>query len=144
MDLRARLRADVKPSELQDLLEEHVTTATRAEPHIVVEEVDGDEVVVRIEATPRVASEGRELADEILSAVAAVTRDAGAAPRSRRRRRSGPASARPTWPRARTAERRPPRALRTLTRQPGGASALRAVRFAADTWAAISARPTSG
>jgi small conductance mechanosensitive channel len=69
VDLRARLRADVRPSDLQELLEEHVTVDTRAEPDISLEEFDADEVVVRIAATPVRAAEGPKLADEILAAV---------------------------------------------------------------------------
>jgi small-conductance mechanosensitive channel len=84
VDLRARLRAGVKPSQLQDLFERHVTTAMRSEPRISLEEVDGDEVVVRIEATPQRAVEGRDLADQILAAVAEVTRDAADATDGRR------------------------------------------------------------
>jgi small-conductance mechanosensitive channel len=75
VDLRARLRADMRPSDLQTLLEQHVTVDTRAEPDIELEEVDGDEVVVRIAATPVRASEGTKLADEILAAVAVASRD---------------------------------------------------------------------
>jgi small conductance mechanosensitive channel len=75
VDLRARLRADMRPSDLQTLLEQHVTVETRAEPDIELEEVDGDEVVVRIAATPVRASEGTKLADEILAAVAVASRD---------------------------------------------------------------------
>lgn len=73
VDLRARLKPDVKPSELQSYLERAVTTATRTHPHIRLEEVDGDEVVMRIEATPEVDRDGPKLADEILAAVGAVT-----------------------------------------------------------------------
>jgi small conductance mechanosensitive channel len=73
IDLRARLRADVKPSELQRLLREGVTTPTRDEPHISLEEVEGDEVVVRISATPIADVEGPRLADEVLAVVADVT-----------------------------------------------------------------------
>lgn len=83
VDLRARLPAAVRPSEVQDLLERTVTIATRSDPHIMVEEIDGDEVVVRIAATPERAAEGPKLADEILSAIGAVARDGqgGDAPR---------------------------------------------------------------
>jgi small-conductance mechanosensitive channel len=77
VDLRARLRADVKPSDVQELLDEAVTTPTRAAPRIMLEEVDGDEVVVRIAATPARGADGPQLADEILAAIARVTRDAG-------------------------------------------------------------------
>jgi small-conductance mechanosensitive channel len=75
VDLRARLPAEVLPSDVQALLEEAVTVPTRTDPRIVLEELDGDEIVVRIEATPRVAAEGPKLANEILAAVGGMVRD---------------------------------------------------------------------
>lgn len=66
VDLRARLRSGVQPSYIQKLLEESITVPTRARPHIGLEEVDSDEVVVRIGATPESGSDGPRLADEIL------------------------------------------------------------------------------
>jgi len=74
VDLRARLRPGVKPSEVQALLDDQVTVPTRADPHIGLEEVDGGEVVVRIGATPRSDQDGAKLADEVLAAVSEVTR----------------------------------------------------------------------
>jgi small conductance mechanosensitive channel len=74
VDLRARLRPDVRPSDLQALLEDNVRTPTRSEPHISLEEVDRDEVIVRIAATPLAESDGPRLADEVLAAIGAVTR----------------------------------------------------------------------
>jgi hypothetical protein len=73
------LRADIKPSDLQSLLQSSVTIPTRDEPRIMLEELDGDEVVVRIAATPARAAEGPQLADEILLAVGTFTREAGEA-----------------------------------------------------------------
>ena len=69
VDLRARLRSGVQPSRIQSLLEDAVTVPTRTPPHIGLEEVDSDEVVVRIAATPESSSDGAKLADEILAAV---------------------------------------------------------------------------
>ena len=74
VDLRARLRPDVRPSDLQELLEESVRTPVRSEPQISLEEVDHDEVIVRIAATPMNDSDGPQLADEVLAAIGAVTR----------------------------------------------------------------------
>ena len=74
VDLRARLRPDVRPSDLQALLEDSVRTPVRAEPQISLEEVDRDEVIVRIAATPVEESDGPQLADEVLAAIGAVTR----------------------------------------------------------------------
>jgi small conductance mechanosensitive channel len=73
VDLRARLRVGVNPSDVQNLLDECVTVPTRGRPRIVLEEVDGDEVVVRILATPQLASDGPRLADEVLTAIHQVT-----------------------------------------------------------------------
>lgn len=67
VDLRARLDAGTRPSEVQALLEAAVTVDTRQKPQITLEEFDGDEVVVRISATPVDATEGAQLADEILT-----------------------------------------------------------------------------
>jgi hypothetical protein len=65
------------PSQIQALLEDAITTPVRGEPHIALEQIDRDEVVVRVAATPVVDSDGPRLADEVLSAMAAVTRDGG-------------------------------------------------------------------
>jgi small conductance mechanosensitive channel len=73
VDLRARLRPDVRPSAVQSLLEDAVQTPVRGEPRIALEELDSDEVVVRVIATPVEDRDGPQLADEI---VAEVTREA--------------------------------------------------------------------
>ena len=75
VDLRARLRPDVRPSDVQALLEENIHTPVRGEPHISLEEIDSDEVVVRIGATPVIDADGPRLADEVLAVVAAITRE---------------------------------------------------------------------
>jgi small conductance mechanosensitive channel len=74
VDLRARLRPDVRPSEVQRLLNAMVNTPTRGEAHIALEELDAEEVIVRVTATPEDPREGQRLTDEILHAMAAVTR----------------------------------------------------------------------
>ena len=73
VDLRARLQTGVKPSDVQALLEQRVSVPTRSVPSIVLEEVDGDEVVVRIRATPALAADGPQLADEVLLSIHDVT-----------------------------------------------------------------------
>src|SRR4051812_24878309 len=92
VDVRARLRPDVRPSEVQDLLEEHVRTPVRTEPHIGLEEVDAHEVVVRIAATPEADTDGPRLADEILAAIAPLTRGGDTRERGRRRSDDGDTS----------------------------------------------------
>ncbi len=75
VDLRARLRPDVRPSNVQSLLQDAIDTPVRGEPTIALEEVDADEVVVRIQATPIADSDGPQLADEVLAAIGAVTQE---------------------------------------------------------------------
>jgi small conductance mechanosensitive channel len=71
VDLRARLAADMTPLDVQELLDSAIETPVRDRPEIVLEEIDGDEVVVRITATPENPSDGPRLATEVLSAVGA-------------------------------------------------------------------------
>jgi uncharacterized protein (UPF0548 family) len=66
---------EVRPSDVQELLEGALTVPTRSDPRIILEEIDGDEVVFRIEATPEQATEGPKLANEILRAVGGIGRD---------------------------------------------------------------------
>jgi small conductance mechanosensitive channel len=73
VDLRARLPAEVTPLEVQELLDSAIETPVRNRPQITLEELDGDEVVVRITATPERPSDGPRLASEVLEAVAAQT-----------------------------------------------------------------------
>jgi small conductance mechanosensitive channel len=74
VNLRARLRAGMTPGDLQEILEKALETPLRGPPRITLEELDGEEVVVRISATPRVASQGRHLASELLAIVSRETR----------------------------------------------------------------------
>jgi small conductance mechanosensitive channel len=78
VNLRARLRAGMTPGDLQEILEHALQTPLRDAPRITLEELDGPVVVVRIAATPRVASEGRQLASELLSVVSRETRSRAA------------------------------------------------------------------
>jgi small-conductance mechanosensitive channel len=96
VDLRARLSPDLRPSDVQTLLERNVTVPTRGHPNIVLEEFDGEELVVRISATPQDPIEGPKLADEILMAVSTLTDGAGNGSRSPAARRPEPAEPPPT------------------------------------------------
>jgi small conductance mechanosensitive channel len=82
VDLRARLRPGVTPVDIQRLLDETVQTPVRDRPRITLEELDGDEVVVRIVAIPERASDGPKLASEVLAAVARETAHASNGSRS--------------------------------------------------------------
>ena len=75
MDLRARLRPDVKPSDVQRVVDAVVRTPVRGEPRISLEEVDADEVVVRIAATPESEADGARLADEVLAAISSLAHE---------------------------------------------------------------------
>ncbi len=73
VNLRARLRAGMTPGDLQEILEKALQTPLRDAPRITLEELDGEEVVVLISATPLVAAQGRHLASELLSIVSRET-----------------------------------------------------------------------
>jgi small conductance mechanosensitive channel len=76
VDVRARLQPDVSPTELQALLEESIQTPVRSSPHIHLEEVDSNEVVLRITAVPARDEDGPRLADEVLEALREAAVDA--------------------------------------------------------------------
>jgi small conductance mechanosensitive channel len=80
VNLRARLHAGMTPGDLQEILEKALKTPLRDAPRITLEELDGDEVVVLIAATPLVAAQGRLLASELLSIVARETRTQASTP----------------------------------------------------------------
>lgn len=73
VDMRARLRPGVTPADIQKLLEKEVDVPLLDRPQIILEELDGQEVVVRIRATPIASNDGPRLASEILSAVSRET-----------------------------------------------------------------------
>jgi small conductance mechanosensitive channel len=74
VDLLARFPREVSPSAVQEMVQEKITVPTVEDPHIELEEFDGDEMLVRIAATPRAHSDGAQLADEVLAAVAGSRR----------------------------------------------------------------------
>jgi small conductance mechanosensitive channel len=69
VELRARLRPDVTPEQVDRLLREEIDTPMRGSPRVTLEEVDGDSLVVRISTTPLRPSDGPRLASEVLEAV---------------------------------------------------------------------------
>ena len=73
IDLRARLRPGLTPLDVQELLQNEIETPMRDVPRIALEELDGDEVVVRISATPERPTDGPQLASEMLEVVGAQT-----------------------------------------------------------------------
>jgi small-conductance mechanosensitive channel len=73
VNLRARLRPGMTPSDLQALLEGSLMTPLRGAPRITLEELDGESVVVQIAATPLRSAEGRQLSSELLAVVSRET-----------------------------------------------------------------------
>ncbi len=67
VEFRARFSADTSPREVQQMIEDAITVPLRYPPHIAVEELDRDEVVVRIVTTPMNPPDGATLAEEVLT-----------------------------------------------------------------------------
>ena len=67
IDIKARFDSHVSPSRIQEMLNHAVTVPTLRPPAIWLEEIDRNEVVVRISATPVDPDDGPRLAEEILS-----------------------------------------------------------------------------
>jgi small-conductance mechanosensitive channel len=72
IDVRVRLGHGVRPTQVQAILDSEITTPTRSKA-VRLDEVDGDDVVVRIQATPEHAEDGAKLADELMAALSSVT-----------------------------------------------------------------------
>ncbi len=74
VNVRVRIGSTVRPSQLQGILDQQIRTPTRGGNAVVLlEEIDGDDVVVRIQATPERADDGAQLADEIIAVLTSVT-----------------------------------------------------------------------
>jgi small conductance mechanosensitive channel len=73
VDVKVRLTSGVRPSQVQAILDQDVTTPTRNPASVLLEEVDGEDVVVRVQATPEMPDDGAKLADEIMTALSSVT-----------------------------------------------------------------------
>jgi small conductance mechanosensitive channel len=69
VEFRARFGADTSPREVQEMIEEAISVPLRYPPHIAVEELDRNDVVVRIESTPMNPRDGAKLAEEVLAGV---------------------------------------------------------------------------
>jgi small conductance mechanosensitive channel len=73
VDVRARLQAGITPGDVQVLLQHRVATSLRSEPHIGLEEVTSDGIVVRVKAIPAVDDDGPQLANEVVAALRDVS-----------------------------------------------------------------------
>lgn len=86
VDVRVTLSSAIRPSHVQAMLDANISTPTRKAPSVLLEAIDGNSVIVRVQATPERASDGAHLADEIIAALVSVTGEHaavdGGAPRS--------------------------------------------------------------
>jgi hypothetical protein len=73
INVKVTLGAGIRPSQVQAILDEQIATPTRSSATVLLEEIDGGEVVVRVQATPERATDGARLADEIIVALGTVT-----------------------------------------------------------------------
>jgi small conductance mechanosensitive channel len=80
VDVRVRLGAGIRPSQVQTILDDEIATPTRSPATVLLEELDGDDLVVRVQATPERAADGAKLADEVIVALASVTGEHALAP----------------------------------------------------------------
>lgn len=67
IDIKARFDSHVSPRHVQAMLKQAITVPTLREPTIWLDEIDRDEVVLQISATPLDPDDGAALAEQILS-----------------------------------------------------------------------------
>jgi small-conductance mechanosensitive channel len=69
VEMRARFDAKTTPAEIQKRLDEELSVPLRYPPDVSLEELDRDEVVLDIAATPVNPADGADLASELLDAL---------------------------------------------------------------------------
>ncbi|MDE3129790.1 MAG: mechanosensitive ion channel family protein [Acidobacteriota bacterium] len=77
VDVKVTLNSGVSLSHVQAILDTNISVGTRNAPSVVLEEIDGTSVVVRVKATPERSSDGARLADEVIAALVSVTGEHG-------------------------------------------------------------------
>ena len=77
VEFRARFGADTTPSDVQGMLDQSIDVPLRYPPHIAVEELDHDDVVVRIVSTPLNPTDGAKLAEQVMAGVRGTNGDGG-------------------------------------------------------------------
>jgi len=75
VNVKVRLNTGISISQVQSILDDQISVPTRRSATVLLEEIDGDDVVVRVQATPDRADDGARLADEVIAALATVTGD---------------------------------------------------------------------
>ncbi|HEX6782422.1 MAG TPA: mechanosensitive ion channel family protein [Solirubrobacterales bacterium] len=69
VDVRVRFPSGASPREIEGRLLQAITVPTRYKPSVSLEELDGDDVVFRVNATPLRPEDGSQLAEEVLEAL---------------------------------------------------------------------------
>jgi small conductance mechanosensitive channel len=69
VDVRVRFPSQASPREIEETLQQAITVPTRYKPSVSLEELDGDDVVLRVNATPLRPEDGSQLAEEVLEAL---------------------------------------------------------------------------
>ncbi|MFN8217422.1 MAG: mechanosensitive ion channel family protein [Solirubrobacterales bacterium] len=69
VDLKVRFPADASPQRVEQLLLRGISVPTRYPPGVALEELDADQVVLRVKATPLRPEDGSRLAEEVLDAL---------------------------------------------------------------------------
>jgi small conductance mechanosensitive channel len=83
VDVRVKLNIGVRPSQAQAILDSELGHDTLYKPSVVLEEIDGDDVFIRVQATPESSDESARLADDIITVLARVTGQHQTIPESR-------------------------------------------------------------
>jgi small-conductance mechanosensitive channel len=73
INVKVRLSAGIRPSQVQAILDDQISTPTRSAATVLLEEIDGSDCVVRVQATPERSADGAQLADEVIAALSTVT-----------------------------------------------------------------------
>ena len=73
INVKVRLGGHMRLSELQDVLDSRITTPMRGgQASVLVEEIDGEDLVIRVQATPERAADGAKLTDEIIAILSGI------------------------------------------------------------------------
>jgi small conductance mechanosensitive channel len=73
VDVKVTLSSGISLTHVQSILDTNISVPTRKAPNVLLEEINGEAVVVRVQATPDRHSDGARLADEIIAALGSVT-----------------------------------------------------------------------
>jgi len=73
VDVRVSLNTGTSITQVQAILDDRISVPTRRSATVTLAEIDGEDVVVRVQATPDRADDGARLADEVIDALSMVT-----------------------------------------------------------------------